>query len=515
LLPEKGASASGGPRINRDARTPRPRLGDYVLVARLSEDALGSVYRAIHLGDERFMRLRLLESPELPRAAVLAAILNKDAPHRARSFHAPGRRETLGLAEGRPFLAWHETSGWTLDAVLAAARRSAMPVSVQDALRIVLGAAVALERAGANVVGGASSRHGLLWPGFVTISRNAEVWVRGFGLAPAVLPSIGKPRLSRLLAPYVAPEARGPGGEAADDDVYALGIILLELLTGRRPSIGSPLEFAPEDIFGNDVARLARASVAPRSQRLPSLGAMRERLQQLLADCPYEPPDASLPLYLEDLMTREKQAPGAPTSDSLRTWRPTTRQAPLHDSGAPHRGRVLRLAAAVSAVAMLAGIDLTTHRSESNGPSSVPLVALPSAEPPAQGLPAEGQLLAETISPPSPAAPVEVAGLRAQLQRQLSRFRQANALAEVWRLRAALSRVVAQRVDSPNLASQPYSAATVYEREGERLLARRRFASAREAFERSVELYLEAETLSHEERARLITLSAFDGKPIS
>jgi hypothetical protein len=45
----------------------RPRrLGDFLLVAQLSEDALGTVYRAVHESEEgRFLRLRVLQSPEL------------------------------------------------------------------------------------------------------------------------------------------------------------------------------------------------------------------------------------------------------------------------------------------------------------------------------------------------------------------------------------------------------------------------------------------------------------------
>ena len=48
-------------------------LGDYLLVAQLSEDALGSVFRALHAADERrFVRLRILRSSELPAEAIVA-----------------------------------------------------------------------------------------------------------------------------------------------------------------------------------------------------------------------------------------------------------------------------------------------------------------------------------------------------------------------------------------------------------------------------------------------------------
>ena len=50
--------------------TPAPflsrHLGDYLLVAQLSEDSLGTVFRALYAADERrFVRLRILQSAEL------------------------------------------------------------------------------------------------------------------------------------------------------------------------------------------------------------------------------------------------------------------------------------------------------------------------------------------------------------------------------------------------------------------------------------------------------------------
>ena len=56
--------------------TPAPflsrHLGDYLLVAQLSEDPLGTVFRALYAADERrFVRLRILQSEELSREAML------------------------------------------------------------------------------------------------------------------------------------------------------------------------------------------------------------------------------------------------------------------------------------------------------------------------------------------------------------------------------------------------------------------------------------------------------------
>jgi protein tyrosine kinase len=499
------------------AGEPRPRLGDYILVARLSEDALGSVYRAIHVRDGRFARLRLLESLELPRAALLTAIQKKDAPHRMRSFYPPGRRETLGVAEGRPFLAWHETSGWTLDVVLAGLRKTGTRIPTEGALKIVLGAAVALEHARATIVDGEPTRHGLLWPGFVTISRNAEVWVRGFGLAPGVLPALEKARLSRLLAPYLAPEARKPGPADERADVYSLGVLLLELLSGEPPSLYGPPEFTADDPFSQDAVELARLAVVRYSERLPSVAAMREHLQKLLEDCPYEKSNADLVLFLDDLLAPEKGARGArPRPSAVPAGLATSPRKDVEPPGASRRVWALRIAASIVAVATLAGIDLTVRRRGPDRTIAAPAArVLPSrAVVPAPPIPTDQLTLPEEEQEQLPVlfadASLAVPKPPASVRSSLSARRQASELAEVWRLRAALSRVSAQRLDALNLASEPFRLGRVHEKEGERLLARRKFAAAHEAFERAAELYLEAEALSHEERARVIRLSTLD-----
>ncbi len=494
----------------------KPRLGDYILVARLSEDALGTVYRAVHARDGRFARLRVLESAEVPRGAVLSVIQRRDAPHRARSFHPPGRRETLGIAEGHPFLAWNETNGWTLDTILAAARRAQSTVPVEGALKIAIGAAAALEHARGTLVGGEPTRHGLLWPGFVTVSRNTEVWVRGFGLAPAVLPSLREPRLERLIGPYLAPEARdGVSTEASD--VYSIGVLLLELLTGRAPSLEAPPAYEPDDPFSADVARLARSAVAPPDERVHSVTALRESLQQILDDSPYERSNADLALFLDDLLAPDRARARRPRSS---VWRPLigATDSDADEPGASRAVWALRIAAAIGSLAALAALDLAVHRREA--PRPVPAVAV-AARPAAPRSQPQDLPRAETASPAPaletadaltepPAGAIGDTAPRAGRRARSTQRHAASELAQAWRLRAALSRVSAQTFDAWNLASESFRAGKVNEREGERLLARRLYAAAHEAFERAAELYSEAEEISHEERARVIRVSSLE-----
>jgi hypothetical protein len=498
----------------------KPRLGDYVLVARLSQDALGTVYRAVHTRDSRFARLRVLESPELSRGAVLSVIQKRDGPHRIRSFHPPGRRETLGIAEGHPYLAWNETSGWTLDTILATARETQATVPIEGALKIAIGASVALEHARTTLIGGEPARHGLLWPGFVTVSRNADVWVRGFGLAPAIQPSLHQTGLERLVAPYLAPEARG-GTPLENCDVYSIGMLLLELLTGQPPTLAGPPAYEPGDPFSDDVARLALSAVAPLSERVASVTSLRERLQRLLEDSPYERSNGDLAVFLDDLLT----------TDGVRArrvrpsvWRPLTSPVggDAAERGASRAVWALRIAAGIVSLAMLAALDLVVHHRE---PSRVPAVLAAAApensgrvrtaqEPPQGEAPALAPEVttAESLTDTSARTPAGARRQSSQRTRSAAR-RAANELAQAWRLRAALCRVSAQTFDAWNLASESFRAGKVHEQEGERLLARRLYAAAHEAFERAAEFYAEAEELSHQERARVIRLSSIESRP--
>ena len=503
------APTSDTPLNRREARR---RLGEYVLVARLSEDALGTVYRAIHVRDGRFARLRVLGSSELPPARVLRAISRMEPVHKKHSVHPPGRRETLSIADGKPYLAWHETNGWTLDAVLESARGRGAVLPIDGALRIVAGVAAALEHVRSNAAEGEPAHHGLLWPGFVTISRNAEVWVRGFGLASTVFPWLHQPSLAQLLGPYLAPEVRSNGAFGEQSDIYSLGVLLAELLTVREASLSGPPEFLPDDPFSEDVGRLLKTLLAEPAARLRSVRAVRLRLQKLLEDCPYERSNADLALDLDELLMPENGARSSTGTVAARRLRSPHRPWPgSFEPGATSRTWVLRIAASLAAVLLLAAVDLAVRKREPSraiAPAPQKSFASHLAERPS--LPAvssigpgeelrDSSLAASSVSAPEVHLSVHRPSRTA--------LRQERHLAQVWRLRAALSRVSAEQIDAADLAAEAFRAGRISENEGERLLAVRRPRQAREAFERAAELYNQAEDLSHQERARVIRIS--------
>ena len=292
---------------------PRP-FGTYLLTAALPGDALGRQFRALRAeAAERFMRLRILDSPELSSDALLDAIEENGEVHGFLKNPAVARGVEMDAVDGVPFVAWSEPSGRTLADLHQKCRSLARKIPVEHALLIAEKVATALDHAYNTTIDGDRTLHGLVWPGFVAISDDGEIRLAGFGLASGVLPSIGKPRLARELAPYVAPEARESGAVGRNSDVFSVGALLYEMLTGQVPGpdalaalktsgpAGPPL-IAPE------MLALLRMTLGPPESRYQSAGDLRRELGKLLFSGPYSPSTFNLAYFVNDLFREEIEA---------------------------------------------------------------------------------------------------------------------------------------------------------------------------------------------------------------
>ncbi|HTS01935.1 MAG TPA: protein kinase, partial [Thermoanaerobaculia bacterium] len=290
-------------------------LGDYLLVAQLSDDPLGTVFRALYAADERrFVRLRVLQSEHLPAAAVLEAARTDRLRH-ALVHGAIVARPELDVVDGIPFMTWDETAGWTLDVMLARVRAFGIRIPVEYALLIVERIAAALEHAHQTTADGRPVAHGLLWPGFVSISHDAAVRIGGFGLADAILPGLAMPRLTAEIAPYLAPESRRSAQPSPSGDVYSLGAILMELVTGRRPSADTPsTEMRAGDPRSEELSQFLRRCLAGPDERFASGVEAHRALQQMVTGNPFSLFTANLSLFLYKLLNPESQTV-APSSD--------------------------------------------------------------------------------------------------------------------------------------------------------------------------------------------------------
>ena len=214
---------------------------------------------------------------------------------------------------GSPYVAWSQPNGRTLDALIGRCRAQNRRLPVEHALLIAEKIATALDHAYNTTIDGDRTLHGLVWPGFVALSDDGEIRLAGFGLAAGILPALGKPGIGSLLSRYVAPEERSEGTPGKNSDVYSVGVILLELLTGQKAP-GDPLAFvkgvagAPPPPVVPEILAILRMALAPPESRYRTSGDLRRELGKLLFSGPYSPSTFNLAYFLNELFRNEIEA---------------------------------------------------------------------------------------------------------------------------------------------------------------------------------------------------------------
>ena len=223
--PEGAPPSTGSPFLFSGGHLlPGTRLGRHEVLGVLGEGGMGVVYRALDPKLDREVALKLLPrdlvaDPEA-RAALLAearAVARLDHPH-VGVIHEVGETDDAGV-----FLAMALHQGETLAERL---RRGPLPLPVADVLRIGQALASALEAAHqAGIV------HRDVKPSNVLLTDGGGVRLVDFGIATA-LGSLPSPRGSRG---YASPETTAGDPVDARTDLWSLGVLLHELVTGVRP----------------------------------------------------------------------------------------------------------------------------------------------------------------------------------------------------------------------------------------------------------------------------------------
>jgi eukaryotic-like serine/threonine-protein kinase len=207
----------------------------YRIVSRIGIGGMGAVYRAEHTMMRRDLAIKVL-LPELSGKEEFARRFEREAESASRLDHPNIITVTdFGrTTEGSLFLAMEFLAGTSLAAAI-----SAGPMPVDRALAIMHQILRALDHAhGAGVV------HRDLKPeNIMLIERDGNrevVKILDFGIAKVTEPQSGREALTQAGVIFGTPEYLSPEqalGEAVDAraDIYAAGVILFEMLAGRRP----------------------------------------------------------------------------------------------------------------------------------------------------------------------------------------------------------------------------------------------------------------------------------------
>ncbi|HSB63896.1 MAG TPA: TonB family protein [Thermoanaerobaculia bacterium] len=293
--------------MSASAPSPRP-FGPYVLTHALGTDALGEAWRAGTAGAPRlkpFLHVRTFTAVAIDRSALLSAMEAAVALVDDVQGPAVARGTVMGAIDDIPFLGTLYVEGRTLDHLLAG-RLLGSPLPVEHGLLIAERLLTALE-AGAPVERITGAAHGFLVPAFVSISNEGEARVFGYGLGAGLLPALKNVRTRQTFGPYVAPEVLAEGKPSTPGDLYSVGAILYEALTGRAPPPGVALESVEGANLAmdgtpvpEDIRRLLRRALHPDPRmRDRQISVFRRDLSALLYGGPYAPSTFNLAFFLQ------------------------------------------------------------------------------------------------------------------------------------------------------------------------------------------------------------------------
>lgn len=298
-------------------------LGRYYLSERLGEGGMAVVYKAYDTRLERDVAIKIIRSGAFPTDALGEVLkrFEREAKSLARLSH-PNivKVHDYGEHEGSPYLVMEYLPGGTLK------KRLGRPIPWQEAVRLILPVARGVAYAHQRRV-----LHRDIKPANVLITDSGEPMLSDFGIAKlfegeqttaltASGMAIGTPE-------YMAPE-QWTGATSPQSDLYSLGIVLYEMVTGRKPYVAdtpaailikqateplpNPRNFTadlPEALELVLIKVLARELENRYEDRNAFIGA----LENLYAPVPVKPPAAQMQVEEKEMAPSQDLEALAPT----------------------------------------------------------------------------------------------------------------------------------------------------------------------------------------------------------
>ena len=236
---------------SRDGQPPFERLGEYRLVKRLGEGGMGVVFLAIQESLDREVALKVIR-PERSGSRLADRRFDREVSSVAKLQH-PNIVTVFGTGEeqGVRYLAMEYIRGHGLDQLLEQAREQGETISLQRALRFGQQIALALEAAHAHDI-----VHRDVKPSNIWITENSDTAkLMDFGLARDLREGDSSLTQGFTGSPhYAAPEQidAAAGEIGAATDIYALGAMLYELVSGQVPFQGETTEQLFQQVLLHD-----------------------------------------------------------------------------------------------------------------------------------------------------------------------------------------------------------------------------------------------------------------------
>jgi predicted Ser/Thr protein kinase len=212
---------------------PGTLLGDrYRIVSLLGVGGMGEVYRATDLRLGQQVALKFLPAEVARDPKFLARFNNEVRIARQVSHPNVCRVYDIGEVEGLAYISMEYVDGEDLHSLLRRIGRLPPDKAVEIARKLCSGLAAAHDK---------GVLHRDLKPGNIMIDGRGHVLITDFGLA-GVIGSIEGAEVRNGTPAYMAPEQLSGKEVSTRSDIFALGVVLYEMFTGRPPFVASTRE---------------------------------------------------------------------------------------------------------------------------------------------------------------------------------------------------------------------------------------------------------------------------------
>jgi len=332
--PEPSAASPEAAPAGRDAEGSGEGVafGQYRLLERIGVGGMAEVWKARMSGVEGFQKIVAIKKilPHLTDSSDFVEMFIDEAKLAAQLNHANIIHiYDLGKIDGDYYIAMEYVEGENLRAILNTARDQGRPLPVGLALFIAARLASALDHAhrkrdfedrSLDLV------HRDVSPQNVLVGYEGTIKLCDFGIVKAVSKS-SHTRMGALKGKlqYMSPEQAWGRSVDARSDIFAVGILLFEMLTGRRLFRGesemevlevvrecrvqAPGEVDPSVSRDVDAIVLKALSKDPE-ERYQSAGELARRLEEALVSMRPSPGQPELADYMGELFERGRGATG-------------------------------------------------------------------------------------------------------------------------------------------------------------------------------------------------------------
>ncbi|MBE7468856.1 MAG: hypothetical protein DPW09_07425 [Anaerolineae bacterium] len=284
------------------------RLDEYRLEALLGQGGMARVYRGLDVRLKRWVAIKVIDAPFRADSDYIKrfereaqAIAQLEHPHIVRLYRYGEVKELL-------YMAMQYVEGAPLSELLASYQAEADFIEPAEAGRIIREVCLALDYAHSQGV-----IHRDVKPANIILTKQGSAVLTDFGLA--LLTDVGTRGEIFGTPHYMAPEqAMSSAGVVPQSDLYAVGVILYEMFTGRVPfDAATPLDVA--------MLQMSEPPPRPRQFRADLKPALEKVILKALAKDPRQryPNGAALAEAVEQALKapRAKAAPAARPRKSI------------------------------------------------------------------------------------------------------------------------------------------------------------------------------------------------------